>query len=128
MKVNGLLIVVFCFFIASCHTPDQAETSKKATKVKKDTAPCAKGHTFEGRVKVAGQIAVTKGAQLVLDGHLLQMKADGDASAASRASLWEGKTVVLTGDRCIYRCKPREQCLVSGKIPFLSNIKVLSAK
>ncbi len=106
-------------------TTEASAGSERADAGDAPSHSCASSQVFEGRVTVRGRVGSTKGAQLMLSGMLLQMPEPKGASRHEMHRAWVGRDVVLEADRCVYYCEPQAQCLTSGQIPSLVDVRIL---
>ena len=71
-----------------------------------------------------GTLSLTKGAQGMLDGALL----DSDDMEARFGPDWrnlKGCRIRLQGTRKVHHCRPQEQCLMGGEIPYFENVRAV---
>ena len=122
-------LLFFALTLTACGhsvSPTISETaggSDHAASAETTTSPCSDGDSFDGHVTVTGVLKRTKGAQWMLTDMMVRELTV--ATNGGDGEVQAGQEITLEGDRCLYKCDPREQCLVGGIIPYLANIKVI---
>lgn len=109
---------------ASLATQPLAQASP--AKVWPDAAPTDSGPA-EAERTLRGEIHTTKGAQLMLNGVIIPDNVLPPSNSDKRRPRdnWLRKRVELRGLVKRYICRPMEQCLIGGSIPFVKRIDSL---
>ena len=115
----AFVLVVISLTLGACSASQVKLASPSET-----IGPCLRADLKdEGVTEFEGELSRTKGAHLVIQGPRTQW-AILSVSDAVKKQDWRGRRVRLSGRRCVYYCGLQEQCLTSGAIHFIQNIKM----
>lgn len=125
----ALTVVVGCTPSGTAPTPPGLATPSVAQAVPRrviHNAPTDSGPA-EAERTLRGEIHTTKGAQLMLNGVIIpdNVLPPSDSDKRRARDKWLRKRVELRGLVKRYICRPMEQCLIGGSIPFLKRLDSL---
>jgi len=108
-------------------TGPTTEVTQASQGTQQATACDGPNMVHQGPVQYEGSLGRTKGAQLTInlpDYGMTLLEVSGEIKDQN----WVGQTVTVVGDLCIYRCPPRAQCLSTGTLPVLKNVRLTSVQ